>query len=297
MTSRPQAQTAELYRPPCLPKQHLFQNEKNISSSCMNELLTWLMRACYVVAVPAILAFASIPVVDGFVLVDCFRCQMVVAAPYCVAPFFVSSSLSSPLASSTSSNFDAEEYLSDSPYYPPLTDLELNNRKAELLLIAKLARGGDQPAIGNFKKHWFSERGEEKMMILLHADFDIGRGPTHWEEARRIFQNDLIRHDPTFLEPQAGYAKLLCLQGQLDESARWAQRVLDSKPWHFVTIETMVAIHTAKGDSILSELWTARRLPNPSQPERRLQWVDRALQDAETILGRMQQQQQREKEK
>ncbi|KAG7369611.1 hypothetical protein IV203_027357 [Nitzschia inconspicua] len=195
---------------------------------------------------------------------------------------------SSPLFSSSSSTFDPDEYLSQDPYYPPLTDLELDNRKAELLLIARLTHG-DKPTIADFKKHWFSERGNEFETLLYHADFGIGKGPDHWEEAQLVFQ-DLIRQDPTFLEPQARYAKLLCLQGQLEESTRWAQRVLDSKPWHFVTIETMVALCTAKGDTVLSELWKSRRLPNPSKPEARRQWVDRALQDAETILGRMQQQ-------
>jgi hypothetical protein len=191
----------------------------------------------------------------------------------------------------STSNFDPEEYLLEDPYYPPLTDLELANRKAEMLLIAKLTHG-DKPAIANFKKHWFSERGSDFETLLLHADFGIGKGPDHWEEAKLIFQ-DLIRQDPTYLEPQARYAKLLCLQGQWEESSRWAQHVLDSKPWHFVTIETMVALHTAKGDTVLSELWKARRLPNPSTPEARRQWVDRSLHDAEVILGRMQQQKER----
>ena len=188
----------------------------------------------------------------------------------------------------TSSPFDPEKYLNEDPYYPPLTEQELDNRKAEMLLIAKLNQG-DKPAIADFKQHWFSERGDDVFALLTHADFGIGKGADHWEEATLIFQ-DLIAQDPTYLEPQARYAKLLCLMGRLEEAARWAQHVLDSKPWHFVTIETMVAISAAKQDSILSELWKARRLPVPSQPEARSQWVDRALQDAEVILGRMQQQ-------
>ncbi|KAL3930271.1 MAG: hypothetical protein SGARI_004531 [Bacillariaceae sp.] len=192
--------------------------------------------------------------------------------------------------SSASPPFDPQDFLNEEgqPYYPPLTQVELEHRKAEMLLIAKLNQG-DRPYIANLQNFWFSERGEDVKTLLRHADFGIGKGPEHWEETLLIFQ-DVIRQDPTFLEPQARYAKLLCLQGQFEEAALWAQKVLDSRPWHFVTIETMVAIHTAKGDSILAELWTERRLPNPSKPEARSQWVDRALADAEVILGRMQQQ-------
>jgi hypothetical protein len=192
-----------------------------------------------------------------------------------------------PTASLYFSTFNPEEYLSESPYYPPLTDEELRHRKDEMLLIASLNRG-DKPAISNFKKHWFSERGPDAEALLLHADFNIGKGPEYWEEAEMIFQ-DLIRSDPTFLEPKARYAKLLCLQGKWEEASRWSQQVLDSKPHHFVTIETMVAVLTGQGNTVMSELWKSRRLPTPSQVEARTEWVDRALEDAQVILGRMQQ--------
>ena len=97
----------------------------------------------------------------------------------------------------------------------------------------------------------------------------------------------LIKQDPTFLEAQARFAKLCCLQGKWDASIHWSQRVLDSKPWHFVTLETMVAANIAKGDLTMVELYKARRLPVPSKTEERSQWVDRALQDAQVILKRM----------
>lgn len=45
--------------------------------------------------------------------------------------------------------FNPNEYFQNHPYYPPLTPHELQNRKAELFLIASLNHG-DQPAIANF---------------------------------------------------------------------------------------------------------------------------------------------------
>jgi hypothetical protein len=184
--------------------------------------------------------------------------------------------------------FDPEDFLED-PYFPPLTNQELDNCKAEMQLIDKFNQG-DKPAIANFKRHLFSKRGDDMETLLTRADFGTGKGPDHWEEASLIFQS-IITQDPTFLEPQAHYAKLLCLMGWLDEARRWAQHVLDSKLWHFVTIQTMVAVYTAKGDSILSELLKARQWPMPSKPEARSQWVDWTLQEAEVILGKNQQQQ------
>jgi hypothetical protein len=188
------------------------------------------------------------------------------------------------LNSDSRNNNGREE--SSEPYYPPLTQSELENRKAEMLLIARLLSKGDK-AIAEFKHHWFSERGEEAKATLVKADFNIGKGPDYWPEAEVSFLK-LVADDPTFLEPKVRLSKLYCLQAEFSEAEKLSQQVLDSKPWHFVAIETMVAVSTAQGKTTLAELWKSRRLPNPSQAERRNEWVERALLDAEEILGRMQ---------
>ena len=193
------------------------------------------------------------------------------------------------LSMSSSDDFDGNDSsknIGNQPYYPPLTDIELENRKAEMILIAQLNHG-DTPTISEFQKHWFSERGSDFKVLLTHADLNIGRGMEYWEEAEDIFE-ELIRQDPTFLEPQARLAKLRCLQGRFDESLTIAQRVLDSKPWHFVTQETMVASYTGKGNKMMADLWKQRKLPTMKRKTDRELWIDRALEDAEVILGRMQ---------
>ena len=69
-------------------------------------------------------------------------------------------------------------------------------------------------------------------------------------------------------------------------------QVLDFKPWHFVALETMVAVSTAQRDDTMIALYKSRRLPPPSQgAKRRRQWVERALQDAASIMRRMQEKQ------
>jgi hypothetical protein len=162
--------------------------------------------------------------------------------------------------------------------------MERERRKEEMHLLSKLYRHDN--VFSEFQ--WFAERGPEVQALLTTANDNIGRGPDHWPEAQAILL-DLIKRDSSFLEPQVRLSKLYCLQGRFDEAATLSQQVLESKPWHFVALETMVAISTAQGNTVLTELWKSRRLPPPSQKEAREQWVDRALQDAEEILRRMEQ--------
>jgi hypothetical protein len=115
------------------------------------------------------------------------------------------------------------------PFFPPLTESELVNRKKEMMLIAKL-NCGDDSAIALFKDHWFSEHGDDDTRTrLLRADFDIGKGPEHWPNALRVLK-DIIRQDWTHLEARARLSKLYCLMGRFDTSKRLSLQVLESKP-------------------------------------------------------------------
>mgnify|MGYP001801944162 CR=1 FL=1 len=128
---------------------------------------------------------------------------------------------------------------------------------------------------------------------MYRAEFDIGKGPEYWPEAETILKQLLVQ-DPTYLEPAARYAKLLTLQGRVDEAEVWMQRVLDSKPWHIVTLETRVALAAIRDgrhekNPLSLQLYQSRRLPPPSKVEARKQWVDQALKDAQVVLGHMMQ--------
>jgi hypothetical protein len=173
---------------------------------------------------------------------------------------------------------------------PPLTTMERERRRFEIELLSRLYTGDD--AISEFKALWFFERGSEMQSQLFKADFAIGN-PKNWEESENIL-NDLIRSDPTFLEPKVRLSKLCCLQGRFDDSLRLAQEVLELRPWHFVVLDTMVAVYTGKGNTDMAQMWASRRLPTPSQREKRKLWVDRALRDAKEVLARLEEQSSRD---
>jgi hypothetical protein len=170
---------------------------------------------------------------------------------------------------------------------PFLTTMEQKRREIEQLLLKQLLHGDE--VISQFKKLWFSERGPDVEKIMYQAEMGIGLGPTKWNETCEVLEA-LIRQDPTYIEPFVRLSKLYCLQGRLVESKMICQQVLSLKfkPWHFVALETMVAIHTAllqeNDDDFVQEEevqhWSSRRLPRPDKKEERKQWVERALENA-----------------
>ena len=62
------------------------------------------------------------------------------------------------------------------------------------------------------------------------------------------------------------------------------QEVLKIKPFHFVVLETMVAVSIAQNKAQQAQLWGAKRLPVPSKEEERRSWVDKAVQDANSHI-------------
>ena len=88
--------------------------------------------------------------------------------------------------------------------------------------------------------------------------------------------------DPTYIEPYVRLSKLYCLQGRFNESRNICQHVLTYRPWHYVALETMVAVNLAIDDDDNQKLmlWASRRLPTPSQGELRKKWVEQAIEDS-----------------
>lgn len=170
------------------------------------------------------------------------------------------------------------------PTRPPLTTMERERRAAEMELLAELYNGDD--ALPGFKELWFSERGVQEQEKLILGDNNIGKGPGFWTESEQLLTK-LCHDDPSFLEPYVRLAKLYCLQARFDEAEVLSKYILLIKPYHFVALETMVATYAAKGHVKSARFWSAKRLPNPSSPDRRNEWVERALQDAQSILHQM----------
>jgi hypothetical protein len=170
------------------------------------------------------------------------------------------------------------------PTRPPLTTMERERRAAEMELLAELYNGDD--IIPGFQELWFSERGVQVQEQLILGDNCIGRGPDYWAESEQILTK-LCHEDPSCLEPYVRLAKLYCLQARLDEAEVLSKHILLFKPYHFVALETIVATYAAKGQVQSARFWATRRLPTPPSRDRRNEWVERALEDAESILHQM----------
>jgi hypothetical protein len=170
------------------------------------------------------------------------------------------------------------------PTRPPLTTMERERRAAEIELLAELYNGDD--ALPGFKQLWFSERGVQLKEQLILGDNCIGKGPDYWAESEQLLTK-LCHEDPSFLEPFVRLAKLYCLQARFDEAEVLSKYILLLKPYHFVALETMVATYAAKGHVKSARFWSTKRLPTPSSRDRRNEWVERALQDADSILHQM----------
>ncbi|CAB9502852.1 expressed unknown protein [Seminavis robusta] len=158
-------------------------------------------------------------------------------------------------------------------------------------LLADLRNGDDNIHKHRFRDLWYGEWGDDVQAKMLQAWKDLGH-PDHWPTAERNLVA-LCRQDPTYIQPFALLSKLYCLQGRFQDSTEMCQRILELKPYHFMVIETMVANSFALQQLVESESnhqdWQAKRLPPPSQPKERLEWVKAARQDATRLLEKAKQ--------
>jgi hypothetical protein len=90
----------------------------------------------------------------------------------------------------------------------------------------------------------------------------------------------LICSDPTYLEPYVRLSKLYCLQGRFEDSRIICEQVLLLKPWHYVALETMVAVNLVQENNEQLLKWASKRLPTPSRKELREKWVQQAIEDS-----------------
>ena len=159
-----------------------------------------------------------------------------------------------------------------------LISIEEKQRRERERSLLKQVQEGDE-AIQELRKLWGSQSGNSREEELLYqAAKGIG-DPRSWDESKEILER-LTSENPTFLEPFARLSKLYCLMGRLEDSQIMALEVLKLKPWHILTIETMVATSYALSRIESSFYWASRRMPPPSQTEKRKAWVSRAIEDS-----------------
>lgn len=154
---------------------------------------------------------------------------------------------------------------------------EAQRREIERSLLKQIQEGDE--AIEEIRKLWGSQSGNSQEEELLYQAANAIGDPRSWDESQTILER-LTSENPTFLEPFARLSKLYCLMGRLEDSRIMALEVLKLKPWHILAIETMVATSYALNQIESSLHWASRRMPPPSQPEKRKEWVSRAIKDS-----------------
>lgn len=159
---------------------------------------------------------------------------------------------------------------------PFWTAMERKRREIEAQLLGELYKGDE--VIPEFKKIWYAERGRAVELLMVQAEAGVGR-PETFSKAEDIY-TQLVHDDPTYLEPYARLSKLYCLQGRFRESEMLCREVLKIRPFHFVVLETMVAVSVAQNKAQQAQLWGAKRLPVPSKEGERRNWVDKAVRNA-----------------
>mmetsp|Transcript_18571 Transcript_18571/g.40434 ORF Transcript_18571/g.40434 Transcript_18571/m.40434 type:complete len:326 (-) Transcript_18571:1532-2509(-) len=152
--------------------------------------------------------------------------------------------------------------------------VEKKRRTIERSLLEKIQQGDD--AIWELRDFWRSQSGSSREEELLNQAANGIGDPSSWENSKDILEG-LCAENPTFLQPFALLSKLYCLMGRLEDSQTIALEVLKLKPWHFLAIETMVATSYALNQINTSVYWASRRMPPPSQSEKRKEWIDHAI--------------------
>ena len=163
---------------------------------------------------------------------------------------------------------------------PPLTAIARERRLKEISLLSSL-KDSDEP-VNELWALWIAERGPTAAALLLRAEHLMS--VESYQEAESILWNLIQEHGIHWAEPLNRLATLKYMQGQLEESKKLCEMVLEVKPWHFGALSGIVLVCTTMNDATGARMWAERRLPpfvpNHTTGSRRMTWVSRAADDA-----------------
>lgn len=167
----------------------------------------------------------------------------------------------------------------------PLTAITRERRLKEITLLSTLTQSDD--AVNELWALWIAERGPAATTSLLRAEQLMS--VESYDEAESLLWSLIHQYGIHWAEPVNRLATLKYMQGSLDESKRLCEMTLQVKPWHFGALSGIVLVCTAMNDATGARLWAERRLP-PLVPEytsgnRRMAWIDRALDEAKESLN------------
>lgn len=186
---------------------------------------------------------------------------------------------------------------------PPLTASDRDRRQSEIQVLQQL-KERDDPATRTLWNLWFSERGGKAKKLLEKADNCMNQ-PDLWNACEKILIDLIAEHGPYFTEPINRLATLYYLRGKFKQSYALCLLVLHNKPWHFGALSGIVMVSLARNDKDKARYWAERRLPTlaanqsiapfavsnaaddgggPTNNPRRLEWVERAVRQAQEAL-------------
>jgi len=166
---------------------------------------------------------------------------------------------------------------------PPLTSIDRERKQAEIELLKQLKDSDEaQQDLWNL---WFHERGPKAAQLLLQAEELVQTGD--WVRAQVSLQTIIAEYGLYWVEPVHRLATLYYHMGKLAKAEQLCRTVLAVKPWHFGALSGIVVVYAEMHAAAQARHDAARRLPTlaPQGPNRRRQqWVEQAVQQAETAL-------------
>lgn len=167
---------------------------------------------------------------------------------------------------------------------PPLTSMDRERRQAEIEYLKQLQHGDDH--LADIWTLWFQERGAQPAKLLLQAE-ELSSNSHTWDAAETLLKDLIETHTVYWAEPVNRLATLYYMQRRYQEAEELCKTVLQVKPWHFGALSGLVLVYAAVHDVEEARHWAAQRLPSFAPTglnRRRLLWVERAVQQAETSL-------------
>jgi len=181
-------------------------------------------------------------------------------------------------------NDDDSQLTSKAPKSRNLNDSSRKRLIAEMKLLQSLKESDS--AVSVLWSFWFSECGMEDGKELVEAERQASL--ENFDIAEEMFQKLIQKHGENFVEPMNRYATMLYMQGRLEESKEMCENVLSVKPWHFGALSGIVLVCAGLNDMVNAQIWSSRKLPPLNAPEERKEWVDRAVQEINSMLSEKQ---------
>jgi hypothetical protein len=163
---------------------------------------------------------------------------------------------------------------------PLLSSIARERRETEIELLRQLE---SEDVTGDLWTLWYGERGPAAALELRELEQLMGN-VSKWAAVEERLQSMIDEYGVFFVEPVNRLATLCFLQGRYQESKKLCQVVLEQKPWHFGALSGIVMVHVNLKEMTEARQWAARRLPSLASPERRKEWVERAVEDARKSL-------------